>query len=188
MHPGPACAFLPCFNQRWAGCHRKPQRSGKGGTEAHIPQREKRTGASKNSPHIPAVCHGRGSSASPSGGMEGSEHSSSHMEANTYLIHQGGGIKKAQGPRRDGGGLGFRAGTGPGGRRARGRGVGVRLTGRLRGSKVPEGRAGVPGGSAIPPPRPRPLARAHLPAPCPRGRGCARRRCAGTPSASCRSG
>lgn len=38
------------------------------------------------------------------------------------------------------------------------------------------------------PPRPRFLVWPHLPAPCQRGRGWGRRRCAGTPSASCRSG
>lgn len=32
-----------------------------------------------------------------SGGMEGSVHRSSHMEANTYLIHQGGGNKESTG-------------------------------------------------------------------------------------------
>lgn len=93
------CAFLPRLNQRWAGCHRKPQQSGKGGTETHIPQKEKRTGASKNSPHIPPVCHGRGISVSPSAerGDGGSVHRSSHMEANTYLIHQGGRNKESTG-------------------------------------------------------------------------------------------
>lgn len=67
IHPDTVCAFLPRLNQRWAGCHSKAQQSGKSGTETHIPQREKRTGASKNSPHIPPVCHGKGSSASPNG-------------------------------------------------------------------------------------------------------------------------
>lgn len=141
--------------------------------------RERRGQVRANIHHTFPQC-ARGEAAlphqAPSGGMEGSVHRSSHMEANTYLIHQGGGIKKAQGPRRNGGGLGFRAGTGPGGRRTKGWGAGARPLAGGRGAL--RGRGGDPGPfnkPAFPAPRPpppcAPLARAHLPAPCRRGRG-----------------
>lgn len=79
--------------QRWAGCHLKPQQSGKGGTEMHTPQRRKKTGASKNPTYtIPQCATGETalSHQMRGGGKEEGVQRSSHMGANTYLIQQGG--------------------------------------------------------------------------------------------------
>lgn len=99
IHPGTGCAFLPRLIKGGLAATANLSSQGRVAQRRTFP-RGRGGQVRARIPHTFPQC-ATGEAAlphqTPSGGMEGSAHRSSHMEANTYLTHQGGGNKESTG-------------------------------------------------------------------------------------------